>query len=321
MSTRPQIFNTYANLEADLVARLEAAGDVRPVAAGARADVLRQLAPAHGLFGHVAVDAELLDAAPDLKVVATVSVGYDRIDVTAATARGVAVCNTPGVLTGAVADVTTVLIIMLARRILENEAFARSGAWGRRERLPGLGVDIAGKTLGVVGFGRIGREVARRMQALGMRPTWYDIFDQLPAGAPDVPYRPLDQLLRESHFVSVHMDLNDSSRKLIGARELGLMRGDAYLINTARGGAVDQAALTDALRSGSIAGAGLDVVDPEPPAEDEPLVTLPNAIVLPHMASATHETRRAMRELAVDNVVDVLAGRRPRAIVNPEVLE
>ena len=299
---------------------LAAAGDVHPVAAGGRADVLRQIAPANALFGHLNVDEELLAATPDLKVVSTVSVGYDRIDVAAATARGVAVCNTPGVLTGAVADITTVLIIMLARRILENESFARSGAWARRERLPGLGVDIVGKTLGVVGFGRIGREVARRMQALGMKPVWYDLFDQLPPGAPEVPYCPLDQLLRESYFVSVHMDLNDSSRKLIGTRELGLMRDDAYLINTARGGAVDQAALTAALQSGGIAGAGLDVVEPEPPVEDEPLLALPNAIVLPHMASATHETRRAMRKLAVDNVAAVLAGRRPQAIVNPEVL-
>ena len=307
-------------LEEEYQARLAAAGDVTRLDAGSHERVLQSIAPAHAFLGYHSVDAAFLDAAPALRVVATPSVGFDSIDVPAATARGVAVCNTPGVLTAAVADLTVTLIIMLARRLPEYARFVRSGAWARREPLPELAHDIAGKTLGVVGFGRIGREVARRMQALGMKPIWYDVFDRLPPGAPQVPYRPLDELLAGADFVTIHMDLNDGSRHLIGAREIGLMRSTAYLINTARGGVVDQAALTAALQQGRLAGAGLDVLEREPPDPAEPILTLPNVIAFPHMGTATHETRKAMRELAVDNVLAVLAGRRPPAIVNPEVL-
>ena len=224
-------------------------------------------------------------------------------------------------LSAAVADLTVAIIIMLARRLMEFENFSRSGAWGRREQLPDLGHDIAGKTLGVIGFGRIGREVARRMQALGMRPIWNDVFDELPAGAPDVPFRPLDDLLREADFVTIHLNLSETSRHLIGEREIGLMRKTAYLVNTARGPVVDQKALTAALRDGSIAGAGLDVLEQEPPDAAEPIVELPNVITFPHIGTATHETRKAMRGLAVDNVVAVLTGQQPLAIVNPEALQ
>ena len=307
-------------LEDQFREQLAAAGEVVSLASATHEQLLQGLADAHAFLGFHAVNEAFLDAAPRLRVVATPSVGYDGIDVAAATARGVAVCNTPGVLTGAVADLTVVMIIALARRLGEYAQFARSGAWARGERPPALAHDIAGKTLGVVGFGRIGREVARRMQVMGMQPIWYDVFDRLPPGAPQVPYRPLGELLAASDFVTIHMDLNDSSRRLIGARELGLMRPDAYLINTARGGVVDQTALTSALRQGLLAGAGLDVLEQEPPDPAEPILRLPNVIAFPHMATATHETRKAMRGLAVDNVVAVLAGRQPPAIVNPEAL-
>ena len=307
-------------LEQEYQERLAAAGEVISISHGAHDQLRQSLEQAHAFLGYYAVDAAFLDAAPSLRVVATPSVGYDSIDVAAATARGVGVCNTPGVLTAAVADLTVALIIMLARRLPEYARFVRSGAWARREPLPELAHDIAGKTLGVVGFGRIGREVARRMQLLGMRPIWYDVFDRLPPGAPQVPYRPLDELLVGADFVTIHMDLNDNSRHLIGARELGLMRPTAYLVNTARGGVVDQSALTSALQQGRLAGAGLDVLEQEPPAPAEPILALPNVIAFPHMGTATHETRKAMRELAVDNVLAMLAGRRPPAIVNPEVL-
>ena len=153
-----------------------------------------------------------------------------------------------------------------------------------------------------------------------MRTLWTDVFDTLPDGAPHSEYRPLDDLLRESDFVSLHTDLNPTSRGLIGARELALMRPGAYLVNTARGPVVDQDALRDALTSGTIAGAALDVLQEEPPPATEPLVTFPNVIVTPHIGTATEETRRAMRELAVSNVVAVLTGEAPPAIVNPEVL-
>lgn len=320
MSDQPLIVTRLPALEEEFQARLAAAGKVTSLASAAPEQLLQGVARAHAFLGFHRIDEAFLDAAPGLRVVATPSVGYDGIDVAAATARGVAVCNTPGVLTAAVADLTVVLIIALARRLPEFAQFVRGGAWARREPPPALAHDIAGKTLGVVGFGRIGREVARRMQLMGMQPVWYDVFDQAPPGAPQVPYRALDELLASSDFVTIHMDLNDGSRHLIGARELGLMRRSAYLINTARGGVVDQAALTDALREGRLAGAGLDVLEPEPPAPEEPIVALPNVIVFPHMATATHETRKAMRGLAVDNVLAVLAGRRPPAIVNPEAL-
>jgi lactate dehydrogenase-like 2-hydroxyacid dehydrogenase len=320
MSDRPRIVTHLPMLEQEYQERLAAAGEVISISPGAHELLRQSMEQAHAFLGYYAVDAAFLDAAPALRVVATPSVGYDSIDVAAATARGVAVCNTPGVLTAAVADLTVALIIMLARRLPEYARFVRSGAWARREPLPELAHDIAGKTLGVVGFGRIGREVARRMQLLGMQPIWYDVFDRLPPGAPQVPYRPLDELLAAADFVTIHMDLNDSSRHLIGARELGLMRPTAHLVNTARGGVVDQSALASALREGRLAGAGLDVLEQEPPAPAEPILALPNIIAFPHMGTATHETRKAMRELAVDNVLAVLAGRRPPAIVNPEVV-
>ena len=320
MNDKPRIVTTIP-LDPEFEARLAAAGEIVSVAGASREQVFEALASAQAFIGHYAVDAEFLDAGPALRVVATSSVGYDFIDVAAASARGVAVCNTPGVLTAAVADLTVALIILLARRLLEFERYARSGAWARREPMPALAHDIAGKTVGVVGFGRIGREVTRRMLALGMNAVWYDIFEDPPPDAPAVPYRPLDDLLREADFVSVHMDLNDSSRHLIGAREIALMRRDAYLVNTARGGVVDQAALTAALQDNRIAGAGLDVLAPEPPDPGDPILALPNVVIFPHMATATHETRKAMRGLAVDNVIAVLAGQRPAAIVNPEVLE
>jgi glyoxylate reductase len=269
--------------------------------------------------GSTKVDEEFLNAAPNLRVVALQSVGYDIVDVPACTARGVAVCNTPGVLTAAVAETTAALMLCLSRRIPEQLGYARH-TWDKLPHRYRLGVDLAGRTLGIIGFGRIGRAVATRMNAFGMRIIWHDVFDQAPDDAPEGVYRPLDDLLREADFVSIHTDLNPGSRHLIGARELGLMKSDAYLINTARGGMVDQPALTQALRDGKIAGAGLDVVDPEPPQPDEPLLAMPNAIVLPHLGSGTRETRLAMCELAVDNCVALLSGQRPKAIVNPEVL-
>jgi phosphoglycerate dehydrogenase-like enzyme len=212
------------------------------------------------------------------------------------------------------------LIFALALKLFENESYVRNGGWARRDPLPSLGMDIQGKTLGVIGFGRIGQEVTRRMQALGMRTLWYDIFDQPHPSAPKSEYRPLDALLAESDFVSLHTNLDASSRHLIGTAQLALMKPTAFLINTARGPLVDQPALTHALKTGQIAGAALDVLEREPPDPDDPIVQLPNVICFPHIGTATVETRRAMRELAVRNLLAVLAGERPPAPVNPEVL-
>ena len=194
------------------------------------------------------------------------------------------------------------------------------GAGRRAIRNLPLGHDVAGQTLGVIGFGRIGREVTRRMQALGMRAIWHDRFDRAPAGAPESEFRALDDLLRESDYVSVHTNLDESSRHLLGERELGLMRETACLVNTARGPIVDQRALAAALHAGVIAGAALDVLEDEPPDANDPIFGAPNVIILPHIGTSTEETRRAMRELAVENLVAVLEGRPPPACVNPEAL-
>ena len=281
--------------------------------------LLAEMAEAQALVGRAVVDQRFLDAAPRVKVVSLHGVGHDDVDVDLCTARGVAVCNTPGVLTGAVVEATAALMLCLSRRIPEQLDYVRT-VWGKGDEPPPLGVDLAGRTLGIIGYGRIGRAVAQLMGALGMRIIWHDVFDRAPEGAPDATYRPMDELLGEADFVTIHTDLNPESRHLIGARELALMKPDAYLINTSRGGMVDQRALTDALRRERIAGAGLDVLDPEPPQPDEPLLSLANVVVTPHLGSATNETRLAMSEMAVDNCVAVLAGERPRAIVNPEVL-
>jgi glyoxylate reductase len=322
MNPKPKV-GIIVSIEANLEAQIRAACDAYYIDPRmARAELLEAVRDAEGLLltPRVQADAEFFDAAPKLRVLSTTSVGYDRFDIAEATRHGVVVCHTPGVLTAAVANLTLSMIMVLALKLFEAEAYVRSGAWARREPLPGLGMDIQGKTLGVIGFGRIGQEVTRRMQALGMRTLWYDVFDQAPAGAPQSEYRPLNSLLAESDFVTLHTNLGESSHHLIGAAQLALMKPTAFLINTARGPLVDQPALTRALQTGQIAGAALDVLESEPPDPDDPIVRLPNVICFPHIGSATVETRRAMRELAVRNLLAVLAGERPPAPVNPEVL-
>ena len=320
MSERPVICSR-ARIEPELEKRLEEAGDLLALGEDtSRSELLAALAGAQAYLGWDRADAEFFDAGRSLRVVSIPAVGYDRIDVEAATRHGVAVCNTPGVLNAAVADLTMAMILMLARRIPEYQAYAEGGGWAADDPKPPLGHDVAGQTLGVIGFGRIGREVTRRMQALGMRTIWYDRFHEAPPDAPQSPYRALDDLLRESDFVTIHSNLDESSRHLVGEREIGLMRETACLVNTARGPIVDQRALAAALHAGAIAGAALDVLEDEPPEPDEPIFRAPNVIILPHIGTATEETRRAMRELAVENLLAVLDGRPPPACVNPEVL-
>ena len=322
MNRKPKVC-IIVSIEEDLQAQIRAVCDVTQIDPRAsRAEILEAVKEAEGILltPRVKADAEFFEAAPKLRVISTTSVGYDPFDIPEATRREVVVCNTPGVLTAAVANLTMSLIFALALKLFENEAFVRNGKWGRREPLPSLGMDIQRKTLGVIGFGRIGQEVTRRMQALGMRTLWYDVFDQPHPSAPVSQYRSLEALLAESDFVSLHTNLDPSSRHLIGAAQLALMKPTAFLINTARGPLVDQEALTQALKAGQIAGAALDVLEKEPPDPEEPIVHLPNVICFPHMGTATVETRRAMRELAVQNLLAVLAGERPPAAVNPEVL-
>lgn len=320
MSDKPKVVVAIA-IEDDLKEKISAVCDMHTVSS--HDELLATVADAEGVLGSPRnkADVAYFELAKKLKVHSTCSVGFDAIDVAEATKQGVAVCHTPGVLNNAVANLTQAMVFMLALRLIPNEAHVRSGKWGRREQAPPLGNDIQGKTFGVIGFGRIGQEVTRRMQALNMKTVWYDVFDTPHESAPESAYRSLDDLLAESDYVSLHTNLDEKSRHLINADALRRMKSTAYLINTARGGLVDQKALHHALEIGEIAGAALDVVDPEPPEEDDPFLQLPNLICFPHIGSATEETRRAMRELAVENVLSVLAGKRPPAPVNPEVLD
>ena len=263
------------------------------------------------------VDSELLDAAgPGLKVVSNYAVGYDNIDVAACHERGVAVGNTPGVLTETTADLAFALLMAVARRLPESHDFVRQDRWQTWGPLLLLGVDIHGATLGIVGFGRIGREMARRAQGFGMRTLYHSRTQAPPAVEAELgaTFVSLDDLLAQSDFVSLHTALTEETRHLIDADALARMKAGAILINSSRGPVVDQAALADALRSGHLFGAGLDVTDPEPMRADDPLLTLPNCLVVPHIGSASVRTRDRMAEKAAANLI---AGLRDEALPDP----
>ncbi len=267
------------------------------------------------------IDGDVLDRHPTLEVVSNFAVGYDNVDVDAATARNVAVCNTPGVLTQATAEFAFTLLVSAARRVVEAARYVEEGMWQTWGPKLLLGHDIAGATLGIVGFGRIGKELARMATGFNMRILANDAYeDPKAAGEFDITYVSLDELLQQSDFVSLHVALTPETQQLIGSRELGLMKQTAVLVNASRGPVVDTDALVIALRTDEIFAAGLDVTDPEPLPVDHPLISLPNCIVVPHIASATVTTRDAMAELAANNLIDVLHGKMPEVIVNPEVL-
>jgi glyoxylate reductase len=269
------------------------------------------------------IDAALMDACPRLKVVSNYAVGFNNIDVPAATARGIAVGNTPGVLTDATADMAFCLLIAAARRLVEGHAYTLSGKWKTWEPLGHLGQDLAGRTVGVIGMGRIGYALAKRCRGGWDMPVLYHDVRRNEAAERDLGARfvDLDTLLRESDFVSVHTDLNEQTRGLFNDERFGKMKRTAVLINTARGPIVDQRALYRALKDGTIFAAGLDVTDPEPPAADDLLLRLPNVIVAPHIASATVGTRNAMAEICANNLLAGLAGEALPAWVNPEVAD
>ncbi|MEE2704175.1 MAG: NAD(P)-dependent oxidoreductase [Myxococcota bacterium] len=311
-------------LEPELEARVEESCRLDQVSWAAPLDeLIEAIRDADGLLisNRLPIGERVFAAAPRLRVLAGVGVGYDAFDIDAATKRGIAVSNTPDVLTHAVADLVFGLLFALSRHLLENAAYVRSGGWSQAARPPGLGFDIRGRTLGVVGMGRIGRVVTERAQALGMRTLWNDVFSELPADATQSAYRELPDLLRESDVVSLHTDLNPTSHHLIGAGELAYMQPHAVLINTARGPVVDQGALVAALEAGALAACALDVLEQEPPEADDPILELPNALIVPHVGSATRQTRYAMRELAVRNLLAVLNGEPPPTCLNPEVLD
>ncbi|HZX96839.1 MAG TPA: D-glycerate dehydrogenase [Myxococcales bacterium] len=273
----------------------------------ARAELLRRVREASALLPILAdrVDTELLDAAPRLRVVANHAVGYDNIDVPACTARGVWVTNTPDVLTDATADLTWALILALARRLREGERMVRAGAYRGWAPTMLLGRDLTGHTLGILGYGRIGRAVARRAEGFGMRV----LFTARGGGVP------FDELLSESDVLSIHCPLTAQTRHLFGPAELLRMKKGAVLVNTARGPIVDEAALAAALAAGHLGGAALDVFENEP-AVDPGLIGRDDVVLLPHLGSATQETREKMATIALENVELVLRGERPRTPVN-----
>jgi glyoxylate reductase len=277
-----------------------------------RADLVRRLRDKDGLICHIlaAVDDEVLASSPRLKVVANVAVGYNNIDVAAARRRGVVVTNTPDVLTETTADFAWALLMAAARRVVEADQYVRSGRWQTWKWGLLWGADIHGKTLGVVGFGRIGRAVARRGQGFGMRVLYHDPVraDAKTEGELNASPADLETLLRESDFVSLHTLLSPETRHLINERTLRLMKKTAILINAARGPVVDEAALVRALSEQWIAGAGLDVFEDEPRIHPG-LPALRNVTLAPHIGSASHETRVGMATLAVRNCLAVLEGK------------
>lgn len=258
----------------------------------------------------------LLAAAPRLKIVANYAVGYNNVDVAAATRRGIVVTNTPDVLTDATADLTWALILAGARRVVEGDRWTRSGQWPGWAPTQMLGTDVTGKTLGIIGMGRIGQAVAQRAQGFRM-PVLYASHRPCssPPGVSTWTHRPLEEVLTQADFISLHVPLSDTTRHLMGSRELAMMKSTAFLINTSRGPVIDEAALLAALQQGRIAGAGLDVYEREP-VITAGLETLPNVVLLPHLGSATQEVRIKMGILCVENIAAVLGGRPPLNPVN-----
>jgi|DewCreStandDraft_5_1066085.scaffolds.fasta_scaffold01225_23 glyoxylate reductase len=267
------------------------------------------------------IDAALMDNAPRLRVVSNMAVGFDNIDVAAATERGILVGNTPEVLTDTTADFAFALLMATARRIGEAIDYVRAGKWKTWGPMLLLGQDVHGATLGLIGLGRIGSAVARRAQGFNMRVLYYDVVRRQDLEQQmGIIYTDLDTLLAESDFVSLHAPLTPQTRHIINADSLRQMKPTAILINTARGPLVDSKALYEALRDGVIAYAGLDVTDPEPIPMDDPLLTLPNCLIVPHIASASVATRGKMAELAARNLLAGLRGEVLPTHLNPEAL-
>ncbi len=286
-----------------------------------RAELVARLQGRGGLVCQITdtVDGEVLAAAPALRVVSNVAVGFNNVDVAAATRRGVLVTNTPDVLTETTADFAWTLMMATARRLIEADRYVREGRFTQWEYMVLVGGDVHGKTLGVIGLGRIGRAVARRAEGFDMRVLYVDAAVPVPPAGLAATPTDLPTLLRESDFVTIHTPLLPQTRHLIDAAALASMKRTAYLINASRGPVVDEAALAHALAERQIAGAGLDVYEDEPTVHPG-LLGLPNVVLAPHIGSASHETRIRMAMLAVDNCLAALEGRTPPSPVNPEVL-
>jgi len=339
---RSQVF-VSAKLPLPLLDRLMAQVNVDVWEGDAPASPSQLAARCHGVEGLLSTSADRIDEAllascTQLRVVSNLAVGFDNVDVDALDRRRIPLGNTPGVLTAATADLTMALVLATSRRVVEARDAVLEGHWKGWESGFMLGLELSGATLGIVGLGRIGRAVARRAQAFDMHVLGYSrsasanrgskgSFDASAdasndasndASADGIEMVDLDELLTRSDVVSLHVSLSASTAGLIGARELGLMKPSAVLVNTARGAVVDQRALTAALVDGTIAAAGLDVVEIEPIPRDDPLLGLSNCIVLPHIGSATHVARARMAEMAIENLLAGLAGEPMPACVNPE---
>jgi lactate dehydrogenase-like 2-hydroxyacid dehydrogenase len=290
--------------------------------AGLTPVVFENLAKADGMFTLLTdrVDEAVLTQAPRLRVISNMAVGVDNIDISACTRRGIPVGNTPGVLTAATADLAMALLLSIARNLPTASEDARLGRWKTWSPIGWLGADLNGSTLGIVGAGKIGRAVAQRARGFGARMVYTD-SKALPdfENESGATFLPLDDLLKESDFVTLHVPLTRETYHLIGERELNCMKRSAYLVNTSRGPVVDTHALYQALAEGWIAGAALDVTDPEPLPPSHPLYRLPNCLVVPHIGSATSGTRRRMAELACQNLLAALEGQRMPHCANPQV--
>ena len=288
-----------------------------------RAELREGISGAAGVLTLItdAVDGQMMDSAPDLRVISNYAVGYDNIDVNAATERGIAVTNTPGVLTEATADFAFALLMAAARRVVEGDRALRQGQWLTWEPDFLLGKDVHGAVLGIVGLGRIGRAIANRAAGFDMRRVYFDVNRKLEAEEDlGVEYVSFEDLLGMSDFVSIHVPLSAATRGMLGRAEFESMKQGAVLVNTSRGEIVDERALIEALREGPLGAAGLDVYSEEPLPVDHPLVQLGNAVLCPHLGSASVAARKAMARIAAENLVAILRGQRAEHVVNPEVL-
>lgn len=292
------------------------AGEMPPT----RPELLERISDVEGLLAVLTdqIDAEVMDAASRLKVISNCAVGVDNIDVAAATARGIPVGNTPDVLTDATADMAFGLLLAAARRIVEGAEYVRAGKWKTWDLQLLLGADLVGATLGIIGFGRIGKAVAKRAAGFGMRVVYHDPGAAAEFGAAPVE---MESLLGESDFISLHVPLTSETRHMINSETLDKMRPNAVLVNTSRGPIVDPRALYDALKSRRLFAAALDVTEPEPINPDSPLLELDNCIIVPHLGSASERTREQMATLAADNLIAGLKGERLPHCVNPQVYD
>jgi glyoxylate reductase len=322
MAAKPKVFVTRIIPEAGLaLIRDVCDAEIWPEQLPPSVEILRsKVAQVEGLVSLLTdkIDADLLDRAPRLKVVSNYAVGFNNIDIKACTERGIRVGNTPGVLTDATADMAFALLIAAARQIVQGHQYTLAGQWKTWEPLGHLGQDLQGRTLGIIGMGRIGQAMAKRCYGgWDMKILYHDVYQNTHAETAYNARRvDLDTLLGESDFVSLHTDLNNATRGMIGAEQFKKMKPTAVLINTARGPLVDQRALNAALKQGTIFAAGLDVTDPEPPSLDDPLLKLPNVIIAPHIASATVQTRNRMAEICARNLIAGLRGEALEAWVN-----